>query len=118
MMSTPGRQFYDRQVACLEAGDIPRLIAEQYHADATLVGFDTTVQGHAALFAHFTNYMAQVGQIKLKSTDRFTETDDAIFFEATILTAHGEARVYNVFMLKDNKATHHFTGLIAFTPFA
>jgi hypothetical protein len=117
-MPTAGRQFYDRQIACLETGDVPRLIAEQYHADAILIGFDMTVQGHAALFDHFTNYMAQVGQIKLKSTDRFTETDDAIFFEATILTAHGEARVYNVFLLKDNKATHHFTGLIAFTPFA
>jgi len=117
-MSTAGRQFYDRQIACLEAGDVSRLVAEQYHADAVLIGFDMTVQGHAALSAHFTNYMAQVGHIKLKSTDRFTETGDAIFFEATVLTAHGAARVYNVFMLKDNKATHHFTGLIAFTPFA
>jgi hypothetical protein len=61
-------------------------------------------------------YLERLGTLKLKSTDKFTETDDSIFFEATIITQLGEARVYDVFMLRDGKATHHFTGLISVSP--
>ena len=63
-------------------------------------------------------YLATMGKIELKSTDKWVETDDSIFFEATVWTDHGEAHVYDVFILKDGKATHHYTGLISFTPFA
>ncbi len=115
MSTTPGREFYDRQVALLEAGDIEGLMS-QYQDDATLVSFDVTRHGVPALRDHFRDYLARLGSLRLLSTDRFTETEDAIFFEATAQTDHGVARVYDVFMLRDGKATHHFTGLIAFTP--
>jgi hypothetical protein len=53
-----------------------------------------------------------LGGIELKSTDKYTETDDTIFFEATVVTgAFGEAKVYDAFVLRDGKATHHFTGV-------
>lgn len=118
MSSTAGKQFYDRQIKFLEANDVPGLIANQYAADGVIVGFGFTRKGSAALLEHFTNYMAQLGKIKLLSTDKFTETDDSIFFEATVETAGGIAEVYDVFILNDeNKATHHFTGLKSFKPF-
>lgn len=116
MAETPGRAFYDRQIAYLQAGDIDGLIANQYTADAVLVLFDRTIRGKAALHAHFVGYLAMLGSLKLKSTDKFAETEDSIFFEATMLTAHNQARVYDVFMLRDGKATHHFSGLLGLDP--
>ncbi len=47
------------------------------------------VKGTDALKQHFRNYMAMLGYIKLVSTDKFRETDDTIFFEATVETKLG-----------------------------
>lgn len=115
-MTNPGKAFYERQVKFLEANDVPGLIASQYAPDAELVGFDLNVKGSAALLQHFTGYMAHLGSIQVLSTDKFMETEDAILFEATIQVAAGVARVYDAFVLKDGKATHHFTGMLGFTP--
>jgi hypothetical protein len=109
---TPGRAFYQRQIAALERGDMNALLA-QYHPDATMVGFDFVMKGHMAIKEHFEGYLKRLGALKLKSTDKFTETEDAIFFEATIASELGEARVYDVFMLRNGKATHHFSGVIS-----
>ena len=105
-----------RRFALLAAGDSDRLVSEQYQPDAVLVSFDVIRRGRQELVDHFTGYLAALGQIEVLSTDKFTETPDSIFFEATVATAHGVARVYDVFMLRDGKATHHFTGLLSFTP--
>jgi hypothetical protein len=110
-MVTPGKAFYDRQVAYLAKQDIEGLVENQYHPDATLVSFDTTVHGHDALKTHFVNYLGYLGKINLLSTDKFAETDDSIFFEATVETNLGIAVVYDVFTFKDGKAFHHFTGV-------
>jgi hypothetical protein len=112
MERTPGRAFYQRQIAALEAHDLDALLT-QYHPDAIMVGFDFTVKGHGAIKKHFEGYLERLGTLKLKSTDKFTEIDDAIFFEATITSDLGEAQVYDVFMLRNGKATHHFSGLIS-----
>ena len=112
MEPPPGKAFYQRQIAALEASDLDALMT-QYHPDATMVGFDFTVKGHAAIRKHLEGYLERLGTLKLKSTDKFTETEDAIFFEATTTSILGEARVYDVFLLRDGKATHHFTGLIS-----
>ena len=117
MSSSPGREFYDRQVAYLEANDVDGLIENQYHDDATIVSFDFTKSGKETLRTHFIEYLQHLGGLKVKSTDKFTETPDSIYFEATVTTGGGEAKVYDVFILKDGKATKHFTGLISFTPF-
>ena len=112
MEQTPGKAFYQQQIAALEAYDIDALMA-QYHPDAAMIGFDFTVKGHTAIRKHFVGYLERLGTLKLKSTDKFTETDDSIFFEATITTNLGEARVYDVFLLRGGKATHHFSGVIS-----
>jgi hypothetical protein len=112
---TPGRAFYDRQIAALESGDIDKVMA-QYHQDAVLVSFDTTVRGLAALREHFVEYLARLGSLTLLSTDRWAETPDSVFFEATVRTSSADVKVYDVFMLREGKATHHFTGLISISP--
>jgi ketosteroid isomerase-like protein len=118
MNESPGTVFYERQVALLEAGDVDGLVEHQFHEDATLISFDVTRRGREALRRHFRDYLQSLGSMKVVSTDKLTETDDALFFEATIRTDHGTARAYNVFMLRAGKATHLFTGLISFEPTA
>jgi uncharacterized membrane protein len=107
-----GQKFYERQITALETRDVSFLLT-QYHLDATIAGFDFTVKGHAAIRKHFDDYLEHLGTLKLKNTDKFAEIEDGIFFEATMVTNLGEARVYNVFLLRDGKATHHFTGIIS-----
>ena len=115
MPTTPGWQFYDRQIAFLEGEDIDGLMT-QYADDAVLVSFDNQIRGKQAMHEYMRSYLQRLGTLRLLSTDKFTETPDSIFFEATIQTTGGIARVYDVFMLRDGKATHHFTGLLSFTP--
>lgn len=116
MTATSGRTFYDKQIRLLEAHDVDTLVNEQYHDDASLISFDVTRTGRDALRDHFHEYLRNLGSLKVLSTDRFTETDDAIFFEATVRTDHGIARVYDVFMMRDARVSHHFTGVISITP--
>jgi hypothetical protein len=47
----------------------------------------------------------------LLSFDQFAETEDALFFEASVSTFLGEARVYDAVVLRDGKVTHHLTGI-------
>ena len=70
---TPGRAFYRRQIALLEAADIDGLMG-QYQPDATLLNYDTCVTGTAALREFFVGYLAALGSIRLKSTDKFAES--------------------------------------------
>ena len=112
------KAFYDRQIEFLAAKDAAGLIANQYTEDAELLSFTNHIKGAKALVEYFTGYIAGLGYIKLLSTDKYTEGDNSIFFEATVETAGGIARVYDVFVLRDGKIAHHFTGLLGFTPHA
>lgn len=109
--STPGTAFYRRQIALLETRDIEGLMG-QYHEDACLVTFDAVLEGRSAIGAHLERYLNHLGGLKLQSTDRFAEAPDAIIFESTVATGLGEARVYDVFVLRDGQATHHFAGVL------
>jgi ketosteroid isomerase-like protein len=113
---TPGQHFYQRQLKALAEKDIDTIV-DQYQPDAQVIGFAFQVQGSEAIRKHFVAYVEQLGSLDLLSTDKWAETGDSIFFEATVNTAYGTARVYDVFVLRDGKATHHFTGLLSFTPF-
>ncbi len=112
---TPGWKFFHEQIAALEKGDIERLMA-QYHQDAVLVTFDRTVRGVPALREYFAGYLARLGSMALLSADRFTETADSIYFEATVRTDSAEAKVYDVVLLRDGRATHQFAGVISTSP--
>ncbi len=113
---TFGKAFYERQVGFLQAGDVAGLVASQYLPEAELVGYNLHVQGSQALLKHFTGYLAQLGGLKLITTDKFMETEHGIMFEASVRVAAGVARVYDIFVFKDGKAAYHFTGMLGFTP--
>ncbi|OGO56039.1 MAG: hypothetical protein A2Z32_02215 [Chloroflexi bacterium RBG_16_69_14] len=112
---SPGQTFYDDQVRYCETKDIAGL-RTHYADDAVLISFDNQVVGGDAIAEYFRGYLDRMAGLKLASTDRFVETDDTIFFEATIDLDAGVARVYDAFHLRDGRALRHFTGLLSFTP--
>ena len=110
------KDFYYRQLDYIAKYDVDGLISNQYTEDAELIGFGLFVKGDPALRAHFRSYIAGLGYIKLLSTEKYAEGSDSMFFEATVETAGGIARVYDTFVLRDGKIWRHFTGLLGFTP--
>src|ERR1700730_8698912 len=55
--------------------------------------------------------MCQRSGGRLLSVDQFAATEDTLFFEASVSSSLGEERVYDAFVLRDGKVTHHFTGI-------
>jgi len=111
--ASAGRELYERQVGFLLAKDVDGLIDTNYAPDAQLISFQVTVTGADALKAYFRGYLEMLGDLVVESTDKFAETGDAVFFEATVRSALGRARVYDAFVLRDGRITHHFTGVVA-----
>jgi SnoaL-like protein len=109
---TPGRELYERQIRFLVAKDIDGLVDTNYAPDAELISFQTVVRGREALRQYFRGYVEMLGDLVVESTDKFTETPDAVFFEATVRSALGRVRVYDAFVLRDGQITHHFTGVM------
>lgn len=109
---TAGRVLYDRQIQFLLDKDAEGLIDTNYAPDAELISFQTVVKGRAALKTYFQGYIEMLGDLVVESTDKFAETDDAIFFEATVRSALGRARVYDAWTIHDGLITHHFTGVM------
>ena len=110
---TPGRALYDRQIKFLVDKDVDGLIDTNYAPDAELISFQTVVKGREALKTYFRGYIEMLGDIVVESTDKFAETEDAIFFEATVSSKLGRARVYDAWTLRDGQITHHFTGVMS-----
>ena len=110
-MDTFGQQFYAEQLDYLARKDVDGLIDHHYNDDALLVGFDWTVRGRDALKTHFRGYLQMLGFIEVVSTDKFKDTGDTLFLEATVKTALGTAKVYDALVLRDGKIAYHFTGV-------
>ena len=106
-----GHRCFDEQIALIEQDRTDELIERHYQPDAVLVSFQGIVRGHEALRRHFRSYMQKLGKLTMPSLDQFAETQDTLFFEASVSTSLGEARVYDAFVLRDGKVTHHFTGI-------
>jgi hypothetical protein len=109
---TPGRVLYDRQIQFLIDKDVDGLVETNYAPDAELISFQNVINGREALRTYFRGYVEMLGDLVVESTDKFAETDDAIFFEATVMSKLGRVRVYDAWTLEDGKITHHFTGVM------
>jgi hypothetical protein len=126
---TPGRQFFDEQITLLQQARTDELIEKHYHEDAVLISTANIVRGCEDLKVHFRAYVNVLTKIDLSSgrpqffpiqakpavfnfsLDAFIETDNSILLEATMRSALGETKVYDAFVLRDGKVTHHFTGV-------
>ena len=110
MADTPGRTIYENQLNFFAAKDADRLVQNNYNDDALLTSFDFTVRGCEALRSHFQGFFEMAGDIKLKSTDRFVETEDTVIVEATVETSRlGEVVFVDAFVMKDGKICYQFT---------
>src|SRR6266566_6585574 len=109
MENSSAWQFYNRKLDYIYSGDVDGLIDNHYNEDALLVGFDVLVQGRAALKEYFRGYLKQLGKLEVKSTDKFRETPDTVFLEASVVSDLGPAVVYDAWVLKDGKISYHFT---------
>jgi hypothetical protein len=112
------RHIYDRQIDFLTNRDHEGLIDTNYTPDAELLNItlDHPIVGAEALKAHFAEYIAHLGYLKVLSTDRYMESSDGFFFEATVETAAGVARVYDVMTMQGERIARHYSGLLSFTP--
>ncbi len=108
---TPAKTFYERQVEFLLKGDAEGLVDNNYHDDAMVVSHEFVVKGKEALKEHFRQYLKWVHIQEVKSTDKFTEADNTIFFEATVRSNFGIVHVFDVWVLNDGKIKYHFTGV-------
>lgn len=108
---TPGRRFYEEQLNYLFAKDVDGLIDNHYNEDAILVSVDFVVKGRDALKVHFRNYLAMLGNLELKSTDKFNETDNSAILEASVVSNLGPAKVYDAWIIENGKISYHFTGI-------
>lgn len=111
IVDTPGKEFYERQVKHLLAGDAEGLVENNYLEEAVLVSPAFLVKGKPALREHFRNYLRWVQIKEVLSTDAFVETENSVLFEATVQSNHGVVKVYDAFVLKDGKINYHFTGV-------
>jgi len=107
------RAFYDEQVEMLNAGDGSALVESHYAPNAVMINNSTEepirAEGHDALKGLFSNYLQNIYRGFI-STDKYTETEDSIFFEATIDTVYGQLKVYDVMILENGKIVRHYSG--------
>ena len=107
---TPRWKFYKKHLNYFFNKDVEGLVKNDYNEDAVLAEPDFVVQGHDALREIFTGYLEMIGDMTLKTTDKFVETENSIYLEATLQTSNlGERKVTDTFVLKDGKISYHFT---------
>jgi hypothetical protein len=75
------------------------------------VSHDAIVRGREALKAHFSEFLRWVTIERVKSTDKFTETADTLFFEATAQTNHGVVKTFDALVLESGRIRLQFTGV-------
>lgn len=106
---TPGQILIDSITEALQAGDLETLMA-YYHEDAVLVRFGKKVEGKTALRQLFAEILPGFKVFRLVRMEKFVEARNAILFEAMVLGVNGVIRVYDVFVLRQGKISHHFVG--------
>ncbi|MDQ1357388.1 MAG: hypothetical protein QOF20_2872 [Acidimicrobiaceae bacterium] len=109
---SPQWKFYVKHVQWFLDGDVEGLVENDYTDDAVLLAGEFSVKGHDALKAAFTQYLEMVGPFTVRSTDKFNTIDDAIMLEAILDTTNaGERKVWDAFIMRDGKISHHITGV-------
>jgi len=114
-MNMDAKKFYDEQIQFLVNHDVNGLIDQHYCADADLISLvqdPLVISGASALKEFFTSYLEALGDLEVISTDKFVSTDDSIFFEATVKSNLGVVKVFDAFVMKEDKIFRHFSGLL------
>jgi glyoxylase-like metal-dependent hydrolase (beta-lactamase superfamily II) len=107
------KAFYENHIELLKKNDVNLLVENDYHDDAVMilmVGDEPQViEGKDALKGLLGGYMEFIYRGYL-STEKYAETGDSLFFEATIKTTSGTSQIYDALVMKDGKIFRHFSG--------
>lgn len=107
------KTFYDEQLSLLADGNPEALVNAHYADDVVMVvntGEEPIIaNGKDEVLNLFTYYLANVYRGYV-STEKYTETSDSIFFEATIDTDDGPLKIYDVLVLENDKIVRHYSG--------
>jgi pSer/pThr/pTyr-binding forkhead associated (FHA) protein len=112
---SPGRSFHQRYLAHLQDGNLEGLLS-QYEPDATLLSIDRGITGTDGIGQFFRQYFGGLGRLKAKPTGKYVEGQDSILCETRLETPDSVALIQDVFVLRDGKATHHFTCTLSVSP--
>lgn len=108
------KSFFDNHIELLKANDVNELVEHDYHDDAVMLLLaqdePMVVSGKAELKKVLGAYLEFVYRGFI-STEKYIETDDSLFFEATIKTNAGRSRVYDALHMKDGKILRHYSGV-------
>lgn len=106
---TKGRDFYNEQLAYMNAGDIDGLLREHYHEDVELVTFEFVLKGKDAIKKYLTvDSPAMMGQVLGLSTHHFAESDDVIMYVSEVNSEKmGYFQARDAYYLKDGKIFRH-----------
>lgn len=106
-----GKEFFERRVAALSAGDVDSLVAD-YADDAEVVRFTGVARGPDEIRAYLVGLLSAHRRFDLISLDQFQETDESLMWEATVDTAAGPLQVYEVLVFNnEGNIWREFPGL-------
>lgn len=112
---SPWRKFFDTHLETITAGKIDDMVDRDYAEDAVLITFfngfaappPLTIKGRKNIKKFFHEYMSVLGNIDIKSLE-FTDTEDAVFFQATFTSNLGLATVGDAWTMRDGQIAYHF----------
>ncbi len=104
------RRFYEEQLELIREGDVDGLVDRHYHPDAVLVTPQGALKGHKALKEMFRGYIPTLGDLVV-TTETFVEADGVCLIEAVINPGPQSRRVYDVFVLRDDRIISHVAGV-------
>ncbi|MBV9559665.1 MAG: nuclear transport factor 2 family protein [Bradyrhizobium sp.] len=104
------RRFYEEQLELIRKGDASELVNQHYHPEAALVTPERVVKGHSALKEMFRTYLPSLGN-SLISTETFVADGKVCLIEAEIKQGAQSRRVYDVFVLEEDRIIYHFAGV-------
>lgn len=108
------KEFYDNHIELLKVGDVNAMVDHDYHDGAVMILLagdkPVYVKGKDELKRQMGYYLKNIYRGFL-STDVFAQTEDSLFFEATIDTVNGPSKVFDALYMKDGKIFRHYSGL-------
>jgi len=108
------RKFYEGHIERLKKNDVNLLVESDYHDDAVMILLaqdePQVIRGKDALKQLLEGYLEFIYRGYV-STEKYSEIEDSLFFEATIRTASGTAQVYDALLMKEGKILRHYSGV-------
>jgi hypothetical protein len=106
--SSSGRAFHQKYLAALQAGNLEDLLS-LYHPDAILLSSGAAFNGVLGIAEFFRSRFGGVGSFKAAPSGEPVEGPDSLACETSLEKAGAHARIFDGFVLRDGRATYHFT---------